>query len=291
MKCKKPAFTLIELLTVLAIVALLVGLLIPSLTMVRNSAKEAKQKTQLTEIGLALTAFRNDYGDYPPSDQLSHDTGVADYCGAQKLLEALLGRDLLGFHPKSTWSATDMTLYPLTPPPVNLDQRKGSYLELGTESAFRLSDLYTPASLAASSTPLAANTFVICDSFGIKKITIAPGHTAKAGTPILYYKADTTKKKFDGIGIPPGSQDVYNFMDNFPLIQVADTADGTPPGDHPLATLGGMYFYNQQYKIIDQKILSSTTKPWPHRPDSYILISAGLDGRYGTEDDILNFGK
>jgi prepilin-type N-terminal cleavage/methylation domain-containing protein len=293
-KCKEPAFTLIELLTVLAIVALLVGLLIPSLTMVRNSAKEAKQKAQFTEIGLALTAFRNDYGDYPPSDQSSHDTGVADYCGAQKLTEALLGRDLMGFHPKSTWSATDPTWYPQSPPgptPANLDQRKRPYLELGTESAFRLSDLYTPVSLAASSTPLAANTFVICDSFGIKKITIAPGHTAKAGTPILYYKADTTKKKFDGIGIPPGSQDVYNFMDNFPLIQVADTADGTPPGDHPLATLGGMYFYNQQYKIIDQKIFSATMKPWPHRPDSYILISAGMDGKYGTEDDICNFGN
>ena len=304
MKYKQPAFTLIELLTVLAIVALLVGLLIPSLTMIRNNAKEAKQKTQLTEIGLALTGFRNDYGDYPPS---SYPDPPGDYCGAQKLAEALLGLDLMGFHPDSHWQADGRNNIPITVAgtpfpvdgyffydpanPLDMDKRKGPYLELGTESAFRLSDLYTPASLAASPTPLAANTFVICDSFGIKKVTIAPGHTAKAGTPILYYKADTTKKKFDGIGIPPGSQDIYNFMDNFPIIQVADTADGTPPGDHPLATLGGMYFYNQQYKIIDQKILSSTAKPWPHRPDSYILISAGLDGRYGTEDDICNFGN
>jgi prepilin-type N-terminal cleavage/methylation domain-containing protein len=290
-RCRKPAFTLVELLTVLAIVALLISLLIPSLTMVRNTAREAKQKSQLTEIGLALTAFRNDYGDYPPSDQLSHDTVVADYCGAQKLTEALLGRDLMGFHPKSTWSATDMTLYPLTPPPVNLDQRKKPYLELGTESAFRLSDLFAPASLAAPPTPLAANTFVICDSFGVKKVTISPGHTAKAGMPVLYYKADTTRKKFDGTGIPPGSQDIYNFNDNFPLIQVADSADGTPLGDHPLATLGGMYLYSPLYKIVDQKIFSATAKLWPHRPDSYILISAGLDSKYGTEDDILNFGK
>jgi prepilin-type N-terminal cleavage/methylation domain-containing protein len=293
-KCKKDAFTLIELLTVLAIVALLVSLLIPSLSMIRNSAKEAKQKSQLTEIELALTAFRNGYGDYPPSDQLSHDTGAADYCGAQKLAEALLGRDLLGFHPKTTWSATDPMWYPPAPPgppPVNLNQRMGPYLELGTESAFRLGDLYTAASLSVSPTPPAANTFVICDSFGVKKITIAPGQTVMAGAPILYYRADTTKKKFDGTGIPPGSQDIYNFMDNYPLIQVADSADGTPPGDHPLATLGGMYFYNPQYKIVDQKILSATAKPWPHRPDSYILISAGMDGKYGTEDDICNFGN
>jgi len=56
-KREKKGFTLVELLTVLAIVALLVSLLIPSLTMIRNAAKEAKQKSQLTEIGLALTAF------------------------------------------------------------------------------------------------------------------------------------------------------------------------------------------------------------------------------------------
>jgi len=292
-KCKKPAFTLVELLTVLAIISLLVGLLIPSLTMIRNTAKKAKQKAQLTEIGLALTAFRSDYGDYPPSDQLSHDTSVADYSGAQKLAEALLGRDLLGFHPMSTWSATDPALYTPFPPgptPANLDRRKGPYLELGTESAFRLGNLFG-AALATTTPSLQANTFVICDSFGVKKVTIAPGQTAKAGMPILYYRADTTKKKFDGTGLPPGSQDIYNFMDNFPLIQVADSADGPPP-DHPLATLlGGTYFYSPQYKIVDQKIFGSTGRQWPLRPDSYQLISAGADGKYGTDDDICNFGN
>jgi hypothetical protein len=28
----------------------------------------------------------------------------------------------------------------------------------------------------------------------------------------------------------------------------------------------------------------------PYNPDTYILISAGRDGLYGTEDDIKNFG-
>ena len=54
MKCKKPAFTLVELLTVLAIISLLVSLLIPSLTLIRNTAKEAKQKAQLRELTAGL---------------------------------------------------------------------------------------------------------------------------------------------------------------------------------------------------------------------------------------------
>ena len=72
MKRGKSGLTLVELLTVLAIMALLVGVLIPALSAVKNSAKEAKQKGQFTTIEIALTAFRSDgkgYSDYPPSAQ------------------------------------------------------------------------------------------------------------------------------------------------------------------------------------------------------------------------------
>jgi hypothetical protein len=40
--------------------------------------------------------------------------------------------------------------------------------------------------------------------------------------------------------------------------------------------------------IRDPKVQGT---PWPYRPDSYILISAGADGLYGTSDDICNFGS
>jgi hypothetical protein len=42
--------------------------------------------------------------------------------------------------------------------------------------------------------------------------------------------------------------------------------------------------------IMDPKA-STDVRPWPYRPDSYILISAGADGLYGTGDDITNFGN
>jgi hypothetical protein len=34
-----------------------------------------------------------------------------------------------------------------------------------------------------------------------------------------------------------------------------------------------------------------TAKLTPHRPNSYLLISPGYDGEYGTADDITNFNK
>ena len=96
---------MIELLVVLGIIALLVGLLLPAVSAVKKMAKETKQKAQFVTIELALEAFKNDYGDYPPSDWflLSPHPSSIHYCGSQRLAEALLGWDLLGFHPNSAW--------------------------------------------------------------------------------------------------------------------------------------------------------------------------------------------
>ena len=62
-KRKKTGLTLVEILVVLGIIALLLGLLLPAMTTVKNSAKEVKQKAQFGSINLALVTFKNDYGD------------------------------------------------------------------------------------------------------------------------------------------------------------------------------------------------------------------------------------
>ena len=83
MKWKKTGLTLVEILIVLGIIALFVGLLLPALTVVKNTAKEAKQKAQFNAIDIALITFKNDYGDYPPSDWILG----SDYCGARNFLK------------------------------------------------------------------------------------------------------------------------------------------------------------------------------------------------------------
>ena len=282
MRRKRTGFTIVELLAALGIIALMVGLLIPALSMVRNTAKETKQKAQFAAIELALTAFKNDYGDYPGSDWAL----VGDYCGTQKLTEALLGWDLLGFHPKSAWRADGYD--GLTPNgrwtydpdkvrddngdgiPDSFDERKGPYLELSTTNAFRLGNIFN------NTAPLEQNTFVLCDVFGAKKVMLANGKTARAGAPILYYRANTSGKTI---------REIYNALDNDALVLIKQQADGRI---HPLANARNQYqdFYDDY--IRDPKI---SVRPWPYRPDSYILISAGADGLYGTSDDIRNFGN
>ena len=59
----RKAFTIVELLTVVTIIALLLGILLPSIAMVRTKAKETAQKAQFVTIEMALEAFKQDYGE------------------------------------------------------------------------------------------------------------------------------------------------------------------------------------------------------------------------------------
>jgi type II secretory pathway pseudopilin PulG len=295
-KFKKTGFTIVELLTAVGIIAMLVALLIPALAMVRKIAKETQQKAQFTTIDLALTAFKGDYGDYPPSGPERDEYNPGFYTGAQKLAEAMMGQDLMGFHEDSSFRSDlradlpDDPGYELYPDDLdprtdagreNLDARRGPYLELATASAFRLGG--TDGLFDDGTWVLDEDTYVLCDVFGIKKITLVDGETAKAGTPILYYRADTYSKTMES-GDP--EDQIYNVRDNMPLIALGKLPE-PDPGQDPHQLANERVFYSPDYKIIDPKV--KTRRGWPHRPDSYILISAGADGEYGTSDDIFNF--
>ena len=59
------AFTLIELLTVIAIIGILAAILIPTTSSARAAANKAKTRAQFAQWGSAIEAFRQEYGYYP----------------------------------------------------------------------------------------------------------------------------------------------------------------------------------------------------------------------------------
>lgn len=62
---RRAAFTLVELLVVIAIIAILVGLLLPAVQAAREAARKASCKNNLRQIGIALHAYHDTHRTLP----------------------------------------------------------------------------------------------------------------------------------------------------------------------------------------------------------------------------------
>lgn len=278
---KKRAFTIVELLTVMSIIVILIGLLVPALNKARRFATLVKQKAQLHSMDAAIELFRNEYGSYPPSGAMDDALNVP-YCGAMKLCEALMGQDLLGFHSNSVFRRDGMDaagvnqLYPPLPPQDNLRARMGPYLAAESANAFTMEDIY-----GTNVSSFLPRSYVLCDVYERQMKS-----SYKTGMPILYYKADTANNFHDPNLAPTitnSNGNIYNYWDNHQLVGLGKPWEASGGSSSPHALFNPDRFYkNTQNHMIK-------TAKQPYRSDMYILLSAGYDGEYGTADDVFNY--
>lgn len=66
-KTRIPAFTLVELLIVIAIIGILVALLFPAVNGAIEGARRAQAQNDASHIAAAILAYDIDYGYFPPS--------------------------------------------------------------------------------------------------------------------------------------------------------------------------------------------------------------------------------
>lgn len=315
---RRAGFTIIELLTVMSIIIILISIMVPSLNRVKRYALQVKQKKNFTAIDAGLTMYNAEFDGYPESSQMDRPTGGVPYCGAMRLAEAMVGQDVLGFHPQSHFYQKGTTdgaapisgtpldsggndLYParrlvnlLADPTVpdaaqklvieaSERERKGLYLTRENANVYVMGELfadYTTFGTDAYSLP------VLCDVYA----NVPNRRTGRnVGTPILYYKANARSKSFETAPATP-ALNIYNHLDNIDLLSLQ--VPWMTGKYHPMSPTGGItpdgvatdpfVFYTA---IWNKKI----SVPKPFNSDSYILISAGFDGLFGTKDDVFNF--
>lgn len=317
------AFTLIELMVVIAIITLLISILLPSLSKARDHAKNVKTKAMLKAIGDSLEMYRNDNetdktakatNGYPPS-AMGEDpavTGTGDFIvGANWLVRYLMGKDLAGYAPRRNVPAAllnpggqdeEVPWYGYDTNGKPVVDRVGPYLDNQAVKVVRTMDLDQGPGNTPSNNFKTREEQVIVDQFGY---------------PVLYYVSNPVQASkphaniasFDGT--VPG---IFTMKDNALFTGLCQgtmcNLNGWDFGEAPKHYLGDFGAYNPPdvihirdnvktfpYYILDRDLYDASyntdnpnqTTATPYRKDSFLLITAGKDGIFGSSDDVNNF--
>lgn len=338
-RARERAFTLIEMLTVIAIIGILIAILVPAVTSVRDNARDTASRATFAAIDTGLESYRANTaigdGYYPPSapDRLGNQkayTTNSPYDDADKemaisgaglLVWAMVGADYLGptgfkvfrtSNARGRWSDDTDAKYddgpttsgayalnnqknpvqPRVAPFVDLDKMKLTPRSTTTAGKYEV-ERETETLIDQNKPPIARNYPMFVDSFG---------------SPILYWRADPAGTVMADL---PGTnandpRGIYHYKDNGFLLDPSIGGSGkdragalqttaprgtrwlhflrwqNPNFNNPSATPTTPFEIFLQNKEI-------TAKPTPYRANSYILLSAGKDGIYGSADDVANF--
>jgi prepilin-type N-terminal cleavage/methylation domain-containing protein len=93
---RRPGFTLVELLVVMAIIAVLISLIIPAAMKAREASNRTACSNNLRQLGLAALAHHTQIGYFPTA-------GTSDYCGPSYLNNTPGSQPVSGWKQDAGW--------------------------------------------------------------------------------------------------------------------------------------------------------------------------------------------
>jgi prepilin-type N-terminal cleavage/methylation domain-containing protein len=301
----RSGFTLIELLVVIGIICILLGILLPVVSAMNKKKQQTDTAAEVTRMAVAIQNYYQDFRAYPgpvPESQIWGNnstgtstpsgppvtglTGITNLTSTENMVLGLLG----GLTAPTSATATTFTY-------------SAALVTKGPQSLNYLAPQLINAYYDATSPELSNNGAGTLTSW---TTTQGSGYSTPALVvpelmdhfsnphPILYLRAvvgGTSICDVSSTTTPPGSQ--YFTGEVTPYWRVytstSNLAAPTPPTASKFSTPITANGTDMQYPTALSffKNASLNDGITPRSKDSFILISAGYDGIYGTSDDVI----
>lgn len=311
----RMAFSLVELLTVVGIIALLIGILLPAMSGARTEARRGATKAFLASCERGLEMFNTDFGQYPNSqrrlDPVKYaDDGSSDapyLSGAHWLARAMIGHDSNGVDygaktvddPRSP--ALELSLFRTdTSPPGVYSKRRKPYVDnakVKLDKDLAMSDPDRAVPRRSVFVDDFEHPILYYRANSRQQLPFAETASGSTKTPTAIYMQEdnaeiTGGKVLSGSGSPTpvnngwvltASSGKAHGMGQFGVNtsngNLTVKADDRP--DRKGLTFAGM--------LHNASAMQTGKTLKPVKESSYVLLSPGPDGVFGSPDDVTNF--